>query len=110
MNDSNKVKLTLETWSSETVEGSPDSVNLYLSQTQIDKIIRLSKAVAPEELDVHEICFFYNAEYLSDGEDTRIDLSKLHVTRTEFWLSGFVKHTDVFVHSEKVQISTFTQN
>jgi len=87
----------------------PTKARFVLSEADANEIIRLSALVAANGLHIVEK-FDYRTSWL-EGDDpdafteARSDADALNVSENEFWFSGYLKHTNVEVLSERQRIS-----
>jgi hypothetical protein len=87
----------------------PSKARFVITEADAQEINRLSALVAANGL--HKVEKFDCRTSWLEGDDpddfreARSDLDKLNVSETEFWFSGYVKHTDVEMFSERQQIS-----
>lgn len=94
----------------------PDFAEIHISVARAERIHELSKKL--EELNVYKISDFDNTpEYVhfndcdnatsdefENDNSIRTDLSMIHITKTEFWYSAYIKHTSVVIRTAKIEI------
>lgn len=87
----------------------PTKVRFVLSEADAQEIVRLSALVAANGL--HKVEKFDCRASWLEGDDpdafieARLEADALNVSENDFWFSGYLKHADVEVLSERQRVS-----
>jgi hypothetical protein len=109
--------------SSDEFADIPAMVEFTVDQETAQEIIRLAGIVKAN--DLHKVekfdcraCYLKDdpeqdaegATHAGDPNEVHTEADRLHVSDTEFWFSGYIKHTDIEIESEQQRIDDLAKH